>query len=147
MTSVYEIYGEGARKKLPDQWDLQSLECDIGWGERDIRDIQQFITEARNQVEVIKQTAFRRFIWFNKGKDCYAKKVEFSVSVYRVPQVPGYEKIKVFEFEDSKRFVGNDKKKEAIAFVREMLLKYRDAELIGNFTDAIKPEKTVLVVP
>jgi hypothetical protein len=149
MTSIYDNYGERAREKLKENYDLDSVMRDIGWAERDIKEIAAFITAAKAQIEIIKDTQFRRYIKFEKGHDHYRKKVEFSVSVYRVPQVAGNENLRVFESDInvSRRWVGNEHRKEAIEHAHALMERYPDAELIGNAADLLrKRNKEVLQV-
>lgn len=145
MTSIYDTYGTQPREDLKRNFDAETIRRDIAYGERDIKDISQFITEARSQLAIIEQTKFKRYISVQKGHDYGLKKVDFSVSVYRVPQVPGNERLRVYEHgDDSRRFVGNDRRKEFITFVRDRMAKYPDAERIGNAAGMIKPEKEVV---
>lgn len=150
MTSIYDNYGERQRGELKTNFDPTYILRDIEYGERDIKDIQAFIIAAREQLAIIEKTTFKRFIEVRKGKDHYAGKVEFSISVYRVPQVPGNEllngipRLRVYEHDDSQRFVGNDKRKEFIEYVQARRIKYPDAELIGNAIGLIKPVKAVV---
>jgi len=132
MTSIYDNYGERAREHLKEEFSASSIQRDIEYAERDTKDITAFIAAAKAQIAVIEKTVFKRYIDFKKGKDYYAGKIEFSASVYRVPQVPGNERLKVYESDDSRRWVGNDKKKEALEFVLALIRKYPDAELIGT---------------
>jgi len=144
MTSIFDNYGEHARAKIKDEFDADRLQKEIGYARRDIADIEKFVVEAVFQLSVISRTQFKRYIEFTKGHDYGAGKVDFSVSCYRVPQVPGNEKLRVYEFDFSKRFVGNVKRSEAIEYVRQAQAKYPDAELIGNAADLIKPIKDVV---
>lgn len=147
MTSIHDTYGDSARKDLKTQYDTGYITQDIKWGERDIRDIQQFVREAKAQLAVIETTTFKRYIDVRKGHDYHLGKVEFSISVYRVPQVPGNDCLKVYEHDDSRRFVGNDKRKEFIAYAQERMAKYPDAEVIGNAAQmCCKPVKGVLQI-
>jgi len=136
MTTIYNNYGESAREHLKEEFSINSIERDIGYAERDIRDISLFFVAAKTQIAVIEKTTFKRYIEFKKGRDYYAGKVEFSVSVYRVPQVPGNERLKVYET-DGQRWVGNDKRKEAIGYVLDLIQKYPAGELIGNAAELI----------
>ncbi len=136
MTTIYNNYGESAREHLKEEFSINSIERDIGYAERDIRDISLFFVAAKTQIAVIEKTTFKRYIEFKKGRDHYAGKVEFSVSVYRVPQVPGNERLKVYET-DGRRWVGNDKRKEAIGYVLDLIQKYPAGELIGNAAELI----------
>jgi hypothetical protein len=144
MTSIFDNYGEHARSKIKDEFDADRLQREIGYARRDIVDIEKFVKEAEAQLEIIRATTFKRYIEFTKGHDYNAGKVDFSVSCYRVPQVPGNEKLRVYEYDFSKRFVGNAKRAEAIEYVRQAQAKYPDAELIGNAASLIKPVKDVV---
>jgi hypothetical protein len=137
MTSIFDNYGERAREHLKEEFNADSIQRDIGYAERDKKDISTFITSAKEQIAVIEKTTFKRYIDFKKGRDYYAGKIEFSVSVYQVPQVPGNEKLKVYS-DDGKRYIGNDKRKEAIGDVLKLIVKYPDAELIGNGAELIQ---------
>ncbi len=144
MTSIFDNYGEHARSKIKDEFDAERLQKEIGYARRDIADIEKFVKEAGAQLAIIRTTTFKRYIEFTKGHDYGAGKVDFSVSCYRVPQVPGNEKLRVYESDFSRRFVGNDKKSEAIEYVRQAQAKYPDAELIGNAAGLIKPVKDIV---
>jgi hypothetical protein len=72
--------------------------------------------------------------------------VDFEVSVYRVPQVPGNEFLKIYETGDGRRFVGNDWKKDFLEYVRAMIAKHPDAVLVGNAVEMIKPVKEVVQI-
>ena len=144
MTSIFDNYGENARSKIKDEFDADRLQREIGYARRDIVDIEKFVKEAEAQLEIIRATTFKRYIEFNKGHNYNVGKVEFSVSCHRVPQVPGNEKLRVYEFDFSKRFVGNAKRAEAMEYVRQAQAKYPDAELIGNAVGLIKPVKDVV---
>ena len=146
MTTIFDNYGEYAREKIKDEYDADRLQRNIGYAMRDLQDIHKFIIAARDQIGNIAVTQFKRYIEFTKGRDYGAGKVDFSVSCYRVPQVPGNEKLRVYEFDFSKRFVGNAKRAEAIEYVRQARAKYPDAELIGNAADLVKPEKGVIPI-
>lgn len=145
MTTIYNNYGESAREHLKEEFSINSIERDIGYAERDIRDISLFFVAAKTQIAVIEKTTFKRYIEFKKGRDHYAGKVEFSVSVYRVPQVPGNERLKVYET-DGQRWVGNDKRKEAIGYVLDLIQKYPEGELIGNAAELIKKAHKEIVI-
>ena len=146
MTSIYDNYGERAREHLKEEFSTSSIQRDIGYAERDIKDITAFIAAAKTQITVIEKTAFKRYIDFKKGKDYYAGKIEFSATVYRVPQVLGNERLKVYESDDGRRWVGNDKKKEAIEFVFALLKKYPDAELIGTAAELCQKKRGVIEI-
>ncbi len=145
MTTIYDNYGERAREHLKEEFSTSSIQRDIEYAERDIKDITAFIVAAKEQIAVIEKTTFKRFIEFKKGRDYYAGKVEFSVSVYRVPQVPGNERLKVYET-DGRRWVGNDKRKEAIGYVLDLIQKYPEGELIGNAAELIKKAHKEIVI-
>lgn len=144
MTSIFDNYGEPARARLKDEYDADRLQKEIGYARRDIADIEKFVHEANVQSARIGMISFKRYIEFTKGHDYGAGKVDFSVSCYRVPQVPGNEKLRIYEFEFSERFVGNVKRAEAIEYVRQAQAKYPDAKLIGNAADLIKPDKGIV---
>ena len=144
MTTIFDNYGKHAREKIKDDYDADRLDREIGYAMRDVEDIKKFIIAARAQLATITNTQFKRYIEFTKGHDYGAGKVDFSVSCYRVPQVPGNEKLRVYEFDFSKRFVGNVKRAEAIEYVRQARAKYPDAELIGNAANLIKPDKGIV---
>jgi len=141
MTSIYDNYGERVREHLKEEFSIGSIQRDIEYAERDTKDIAAFIAAAKTQIAVIEKTSFKWYIDFKKGKDYYAGKIEFSASVYRVPQVPGNERLKVYESDDSRRWVGNDKKKEALEFVFALLKKYPDAELIGTAAELCRKKR------
>jgi len=146
MTSIYDNYGERAREHLKEEFSASSIQRDIEYAERDTKDITAFIAAAKTQIAVIEKTAFKRYIDFKKGKDYYAGKIEFSVSVYRVPQVLGNERLKVYESDDSRRWVGNDKKKEAVESVLVLLKKYPDAELIGTAAELCQKKRGLIEI-
>lgn len=146
MTSIFDNYGEHARAKLKERFDADQLQRDIGYARRDVADIEKFIVEAVFQCSVIARTQFKRYIEFKKGRDYQFGKVEFSVSCYRVPQVPGNERLRVYESDFSRRFVGNVKRVEAIEYVRQAQAKYPDAELIGSAADLVKPKKEIVQI-
>jgi len=146
MTTIYDNYGKDARVKLKEEYDQDRLERDIGYARRDIVDIERFVVEAVFQLSVIARTPFKRYIEFRKGHDHCVGKIDFSVTCYRVPQVPGNERLRVYENDFSKRFVGNAKRAEAIEYVRQAQAKYTDAELIGNAADLVKPVKEIVQI-
>lgn len=146
MTSIYDNYGERAREHLREEFNISSIQRDIEYAERDIKDITEFIVAAKTQIDVVEKTAFKQYIDFKKGKDYYAGKIEFSASVYRVPQILGNERLKVYESDDSRRWIGNDKKKEAFEFVFALLKKYPDAELIGNAAELCRKKQGMIKI-
>jgi len=146
MTTIFDNYGEHARSKLKEEFDEGRIQREIGYARRDIADIEKFVVEAVFQCSVIARTPFKRYIEFNKRKGYSGGLVEFSVSCYLVPQVPGNERFHVHENDFNRRFVGNVKRKEAVEYVRQALAKYTDAELIGNAADLIKPVKEVVQI-
>jgi hypothetical protein len=139
MTSIYEDYGERARERLKVNFDARHIQDDLKYAERDIKDITEWMAAAEKQLAVIEQTVFKRYIEFRKDYDYYLKKIDFSVSVYRVPQ--SYSNLKVYVNDVSNRWVGNDKRKDAIAYTFALMQQFPDAELVGNGADIIRAAK------
>ena len=143
MTSMYEDYGPGALERLKDEYDIGNINRQTEWGNRDQQTIRTFLEAAGKQKAIAEKTAFKWFVLFNKGHDYGSGKIEFSISAYRVPQVPGNEKLKVFSNE-GKRFIGNDRKKEAVQYARDLMVRYPGATLTGTAAELVKPEKGVI---
>ena len=142
MTGFYDSFGQGARDKLKTEYNAEYIQRDIGYARRDIGEIEQFIRAAHDQLEVIKKTVFVYEVSIERRD---YNKVEYFVSSAQVPQVEGGQHHKIYPHDDSKRFVGKDRK-AAVEYARELSKKYGNCRIVGNFADKMPAEKTILVV-
>lgn len=100
-------YDQQALEELRRNFDRESVETCICLAERDLTDIQNYLKAAREQLQVIDATQFRKEVYFERRK--IDNRVWYFVGLRVIPNVPGGERLS-YPVIGAKRFPGNERK-------------------------------------
>ncbi len=125
MAYYGDDFGEGAIRRLNEDFSEASLNSNIGYCDRITKEIEKYRAACLARIMEIGKVEFRWHVELRKTKDYSTGKVEFDVTAMNIPQVPEGRKHAIVLPGDSKRFIGNEKRAEAVALAQSLAEKYK----------------------
>jgi hypothetical protein len=117
-------YNQKALEDLKRDYDAGSVRIQLELADQDIRAIISYAAAAKAQLEVIKNTKFRKVVYL--GREHFTTRVEFYVGLRLIPDIPGGDRTH-YPVLHSRRFKGNERK-QAFEYA-DQLVKEHDAVL------------------
>ena len=123
--SSYDEFGDGAIRKLENEYSLEVIKREFGYLERTEGMIRKYRAALLERARVIGLTTFTWMVILKKTKGYSGNgKVEYSVTSMQVPEVPEGRRHAVYPVGEGKRWEGQEHRAEAVALAAELAKKY-----------------------
>jgi hypothetical protein len=143
--SSYDEYGDGAIKRLENEYSREVIEREIGYMDRTEAMVRKYRAALLQRAMVIEKTAFVWQVVLQKRRPSYgAGKVEYQVTSKQVPQVPDGERHAVYTHGEGKRWEGQEHRAEAVTMAAELAAKHSCKVTLDGFKQT-KEESRILI--